>query len=135
MLYILDTNAFSDLMRRHPKVEVRFTGLAPSDRVADCTIVRGQILHGLEQLAPGAKRTSLETQAKALWAVIPCESITAPMAAHYARIKQDCRLAGVSLDENDLWIAGAVKALGATLVTRDADFTRVPGLLVEDWSV
>ena len=39
------------------------------------------------------------------------------------------------LDENDLWIAATAAALAATLVTRDKDFTRVPGLIAGDWTV
>lgn len=34
---------------------------------------------------------------------------------------------------NDTFIAAHALALGATLVTADAEFTRVPGLQVENW--
>jgi predicted nucleic acid-binding protein len=36
----------------------------------------------------------------------------------------------LSLDENDLWIAATAIALGATLVTRDADFASVESLSI-----
>jgi len=39
------------------------------------------------------------------------------------------------LDENDLWIAATALALGATLVSRDADVQQIGGLRVEDWTV
>jgi predicted nucleic acid-binding protein len=35
---------------------------------------------------------------------------------------------------NDLWIAATSIDLGAVLVTRDADFSRVAGLVIEDWT-
>ena len=38
------------------------------------------------------------------------------------------------MDENDLWIAATALALGATLVTRDSDFSGTPGLVIEDWT-
>jgi predicted nucleic acid-binding protein len=42
---------------------------------------------------------------------------------------------GLSLDENDLWIAATASAVGATLVTRDRDFGSVEGLTTTDWTV
>ena len=41
---------------------------------------------------------------------------------------------GLSLDENDLWIAATAMSLGATLVSRDTDFHRVDGLDLTDWT-
>lgn len=38
------------------------------------------------------------------------------------------------VDDNDLWIAAAALASGATVVSRDTDFQHVRGLMVEDWS-
>ena len=46
----------------------------------------------------------------------------------------DDRLARLSPDENDLWIAATAMAIGATLVSRDADFARIDGLAYADWS-
>jgi predicted nucleic acid-binding protein len=37
---------------------------------------------------------------------------------------------GLSLDENDLWIAATALALGAALVSSDGDFQRVQSLRV-----
>jgi predicted nucleic acid-binding protein len=37
---------------------------------------------------------------------------------------------GLSLDENDLWVASTAMALGATLVSRDEDFAGIHGLSV-----
>ena len=43
MLFLLDTNAFSDLMNRHPKLDSRMANLTASDRVVICSVVRGEI--------------------------------------------------------------------------------------------
>jgi predicted nucleic acid-binding protein len=37
---------------------------------------------------------------------------------------------GLTLDENDLWVAATALALGATLVGRDSDFASIDGLAV-----
>ena len=50
MMFLLDTNAFSDLMRKHLKLDARMSSLAPADRVVICTVVRGEIRYGIEQL-------------------------------------------------------------------------------------
>ena len=53
----------------------------------------------------------------------------------YARVKRQRERVGLPMDENDLWIAATALALGAVLVSRDADFKNVTGLTVEDWTV
>ncbi|MFZ2392542.1 MAG: PIN domain-containing protein, partial [Rhodoferax sp.] len=42
-------------------------------------------------------------------------------------------LSGTPIGPNDTLIAAHALALGATLVSRDAEFARVPGLQVENW--
>ena len=134
MIFLLDTNAISDLMREHSRVEQHLTQMSPADRVVVCTIVRGEIRYGIERLSPGRRRLDLEMKASRLFGAVPCEPVPANAADHYARIKGASRVKGSSLDENDLWIAATALALGATLVTRDRDFCAVDGLVVADWT-
>ncbi len=75
MIFLFDTNAFSDLMRKHAKVEARLTALQSTDRVIICPIVRGEIRYGIEQLPPSKRRQELENQAAPLFTIIPCEPI------------------------------------------------------------
>lgn len=135
MIYLLDTNAFSDWMREHPKLDARLASLPTSDRIIICTIVRGEILHGLARLADSRRKRNLQAKADELLAMITCEPIPEKAADCYAEIKLARARAGLTLDENDLWIAATALALGAVLVTRDTDFRKINGLTVEDWSV
>jgi predicted nucleic acid-binding protein len=48
MIFLLDTNAFSDLMRKHSKLDARMSSLAPTDKVVTCAVVRGEIRYGIE---------------------------------------------------------------------------------------
>ncbi len=75
MIFLLDTNAFSDLMRKHSRVEGRMSSLPAVDRVVICPVVRGEILYGIEQLPQSRRRQNLERQAAPLFAIIPCEPI------------------------------------------------------------
>ncbi len=62
------------------------------------------------------------------------EPITESIAEEYGRLKATLEAQGLNLGENDLWIAAAALLFNYTLVTCDNNFTRVPGLLVEDWT-
>jgi len=135
MLFLLDTNAVNEVIKENPRMGDRLARASRSDTVAICTIVRGEVLFGIERMPEGRKRRDLATKASGLLADLPCYSVPSPAADHYARIKHACRRKGLPLDENDLWIAATALALGATLVTRDADFARVERLTVEDWTV
>jgi predicted nucleic acid-binding protein len=135
MIYLLDTNAISDLMREDPKIAARLRAAAGSDRVVTSVIVHGEILHGLLRMAAGKRKDSLEAKAAILFGSIPCEGVPESAAAHYARIKAGQQKLGLSLDENDLWIAASASLLGATVVSRDADMHRVQGLAVVDWTL
>jgi tRNA(fMet)-specific endonuclease VapC len=135
MIFLLDTNAFSDLMRKHSKLEAQLSSLAPTERVVICPIVRGEIPYGIEQLAQSRRRQALETQAATLFAIVPCEPIPETAGDHYARTKLTRQRKGLVLDENDLWIAATALALDATLITRDSDFQQIEGLAVSDWTV
>ena len=134
MIFLLDTNAFSDLMREHPKMDDRLDGLADKDQVVICSIVRGEIRFGIERLPSGKRRQELDTKATNLFAVIHCESVPEIAGNFYAQVKLSRQHLGLALDENDLWIAATALAIDATLVTRDKDFQQIDGLTVEDWT-
>ena len=135
MMYLLDTSAFSDLMRARPGIEGHLRSLSPADRVVVCPVVRGEIAYGIGRMPDGARKAALLSAATALLARFVCEPIPAGAAEHYARMKLMCQRAGVSLDENDFWIAATAMSIGAHLVTRDYDFRRIDGLPVVDWSM
>ena len=82
MMFLLDTNAFSDLMRKNSKLEVRMSSLIPADRVVICPIVRGEIRYGIEQLPQSKRRQDLETQARPLFNAMPCEAIPETAGDH-----------------------------------------------------
>jgi predicted nucleic acid-binding protein len=53
MIFLLDSNAFSDLMRKNARSEAHLAALGPDDKVVICPIVRGEILYGVARLPPG----------------------------------------------------------------------------------
>jgi len=132
--YLLDTTTFSALMRRDTKVRARVAALAPTDRVAICTITRGEVLYGLVRLPEGKRRSALEAEAMYLFGEVVCLAVPEAAADQYTSIKRETERKGTPLDENDLWIAATARTLGAVVVTTDSDFQRVSGLQIEDWA-
>jgi predicted nucleic acid-binding protein len=130
LIYLLDTSAISLLMREDPAMASWLSSVSAQDRLIVCTITRGEILFGLGRLAQGKRRTELELKAKILFSTFPCEAIPAAAADFYANLKLAQQRRGLSLDENDLWIASAALAMEATLVTRDTDFRNIETLAV-----
>lgn len=130
MTYLLDTNAISDLMRADAHMGDWLSGIQEDDRVVTCTIVRGEILFGIARLAEGKRRTDLEDKACQLLGALFCKPVPERAGDFYAVTKLARQRHGLSLDENDLWVAATVVALGATLVSRDSDFAGIEGLPV-----
>ena len=62
--------------------------------------------------------------------VLPCDAGT---AFFYGSIKNDLRAKGRPIPENDIWIAAIALQRSLTLVTRDAHFAQVDGLLIDGW--
>ena len=130
MIYFLDTNAISALMREDTGMALWLSSFRVDSRVVICTITRGEILFGLGRLAQGRRRAELEAKAQQLFAALPCEPIPPAAGYLYASLKVAQQTRGVPLDENDLWIAATALAIKATLVSRDSDFQGIEGLAV-----
>jgi predicted nucleic acid-binding protein len=130
VVFLLDTNAVSALMREDPRMASWLSSVPPDHRVVTCIIVRGEILFGLGRLPQGQRRAGLEAKAERVFAAVPCEPVPPVAGDLYAKVKLAQQRLGLSLDENDLWIAATVLALGATLVSSDTDFQRAGMLTV-----
>ena len=139
MDYLLETSTCSLLMAHASRVVAHFDSLSnDEDYVFTCTIVRGEILFGIERLPTGRRRHSLENQAVNLFAGLPCLPVPEEAADYYAQMKRQAEQQGTPLSDNDLWIAATALALDAILVTSDSDFDRVLGVLglqLENWAV
>lgn len=80
------------------------------------------------QVADGRRRTELEETGYRFLDALQCEPVPQGAADFYAALKVTRRQRGLTLDENDLWVAATALALGATLVSRDADFAGIERL-------
>ena len=137
MEYLLDTTPCSLLMAHAPQIITRINSLSDEkDYLFTCTIVKGEILFGIQKLPIGHRRQVLENQAVNLFEALPCFPIPEEAADHYASLKRHAENQGTPLSDNDLWIAATAMTFNAILVTADSDFQRIGGfgLQVENWT-
>ena len=133
MIYVLDTNAVSALMKgRAPLVE-RLAATEPAD-VAIPQPVLAEIAFGIERLPRSKRRAALQTRFDLICSEIPRVEWTDAVSQAYGRIKATLERRGTRIEDFDAAIAAHALATGATLVTADIGHrTRVPGLQIEDW--
>ena len=131
--YLLDTNIISALMKDRNGANTA-TVRAWGQNLADCTLVTSvvvqyELLLGLVRHGTPRLQKAYDIQMKNLL-VLPLDET---VGSHYARLRTHLEKAGTPIGANDTLIAAHALSLGATLVSADAEFTRVPGLQVENW--
>lgn len=134
MIYVLDTNAVSALMKGDPAVVGRLAITTPSD-VAIPQPALAEIAFGLERLPRSKRRTALQARFDLVCAEIPRAQWTDAVSQMFGRIKAALERRGARIEDFDAAIAAHALALDGTLVTANLDhMARIPGLRVEDWS-
>ena len=134
MIYVLDTNAVSALMKGNPGVVDRLAATRPAD-VAVPQPVLAEIAFGIERLPRSKRRTSLQARFDLVTAELPRAEWTDAVSQTFGHIKATLERRGTRIEDFDAAIAAHALALEATLVTANLDhMIRVPGLRVEDWS-
>lgn len=133
MIYILDTNAVSALMKASAAVVERLAATRPAD-VAIPQPVLAEIAFGIERLPRSKRRTALQARFDLVCAELPRAEWTDAVSHMYGRIKTALERRGTRIEDFDAAIAAHALTLDATLVTANLDhMTRVAGLRIEDW--
>ncbi|CUU35837.1 tRNA(fMet)-specific endonuclease VapC [Armatimonadetes bacterium GXS] len=119
MRYLLDTNHWSYIQRRHPGVIAHIQRLPETAMLYMPVVAQAELLMGI-QLIPSPRRRS-ELQAlyeEAVMMATEILPITTPVAEQFAQIAGDLRRRGQPIPTNDLWIAAIAMAHNLILVTR-----------------
>jgi tRNA(fMet)-specific endonuclease VapC len=133
VIYVLDTNAVSALMKGSAVVVERLAATEPAD-VAIPQPVLAEIAFGIERLPRSKRRLALQIRFDLLCSELPRAEWTDAVSQTYGRIKAILERRGARIEDFDAAIAAHALALDATLVTANLDhMARVPGLRVEDW--
>ena len=103
----------------------------PGCKLVTSVVVQYELLFGLARHGTSRLQTAYDIQMNKL-PVLPLDAAVGP---HYARLRTHLEKAGTPIGANDTLIAAHALALGATLITADAEFCRVPDLALENWLV
>lgn len=132
MRYLLDTNICIYIAKRKPKpVLSRLEQMRSGD-------LGMSVVTYLELVCGAWKSRQLEAdlaKIEQLQRIIPVQPLDAGVARHYGRLRAELEQKGSPIGAYDLLIAAHALSLGLTLVTNNLrEFSRLPGLRVENWA-
>jgi tRNA(fMet)-specific endonuclease VapC len=131
MLYMLDTNICSYILKNHPAtVRAQFNKVG-SDALSISTVVLAELYYGAARHSKSvAIRKEIDNFASRL-AIITWDEAAAD---HYGLIRSFLEKQGKPIGAMDMMIAAHARSLKATLVSNNArHFEKIPGLLIANW--
>lgn len=128
--YLLDTNILSNLVR-HPQGVVAARIAKEGERnVCTSIVVAGELRYGALKRGSARLTVQLETILSRM-EILPLQE---PADQRYAELRAHLEKRGKTIGPNDMLIAAHVLALDYIIVTDNMrEFSRVPGLRVENW--
>lgn len=131
MNFLPDTNACITLLRqRHPKLMGRWQATKASEVVL-CSVVVYELRHGAERSSDPAREHIKLDGFFAPFASLPFVDFC---ARRCAKIRRELERTGFMIGPHDLQIAAIALHHGLTLVTHNTrEFSRIPGLKLDDW--
>jgi tRNA(fMet)-specific endonuclease VapC len=129
MRFMLDTNIVSAIVRE-PRGRVLERLLEVGEENAFISIItHGEIWYGVKK--NGSEE--LSRKVSAVTRRLSVAPLNLPTEQRYAEVRLALRQ-GKNIGPNDLWIAAHALALDVILVTNnEKEFSRVPGLKIENW--
>ena len=128
--YLLDTNILSDLVRNpQGPVAIRIAE-SGEDTVCTSIVAASELRYGAEKSASERITDRVDLLLSAI-EILPLE---APADRHYAKLRHHLARSGKPIGRNELLISAHALAEGLTVVTANvSEFSRVPGLSLENW--
>jgi len=130
-MYLLDTNVWIAFLRRPDSPVVARLRATEPGQVCVCSVVVAELYYGCLRSA-----NAVENRAKVDALMRPYRSLPFDDAAaeQFAAIRRHLDRKGTAIGPYDLQIAAIALANACTLVTHNIkEFSRIPGLLLEDW--
>ena len=133
MLYMLDTNICSYIIRNKPQsIKEKLQEVEQNHTVALSSIVVSELLYGVTK-KDSPKLTKIVSAFIDNFIIYDYSKVS---AQSYANIRTNLEKKGEIIGANDLLIASHALSIGAVLVTNNTrEFERVEKLVLEDWSL
>ena len=128
--YLLDTNILSDLVRQPQGAIANRIAEKGEETICTSIIVAAELRFGAEKSGSDklADRVNLILSAIE---ILPLES---PVDREYGKLRHYLAGNGTLIGPNDMLIAAQALCAGLTVVTANTgEFSRVPGLNIENW--
>lgn len=133
MKYLLDSNACIVFLNKRSEQLKQRLELCQPQQIVLCSVVKAELLYGaMKSQHPQASLLKIETFC-APFQSLPFDDNA---AVFYGKIRSELSAVGKPIGANDFMIAATALANEVTLVTHNTrEFSRVKGLLLEDWEL
>jgi len=121
---LVDTNVIIRLLRADERSIELFN---QADSICVPAIVAGELFYGAENST--LKQENLEIFSNFL-SHYEIAYVDLSIAQTYGEIKAQLKKDGITMPENDIWIAATAKVRQYTLITFDSHFSKIDGLTV-----
>lgn len=131
--YLLDSNTCVEYLRSRNQGVVQRIASEPVQNIRLCSVVLGELYVGAFRSADPQRNIAVLQKFVAKFTSLSYDDAA---AVHYAEHRVRLEKLGTKIGPHDLQIAAIALVHGLTLVTHNVrEFSRVPGLVVEDWQV
>ena len=129
MIYMLDTDTISHVVRKNPLV-IKKLIKHEDDEICISAVTNAELFYGLEK----KNSQRLFTEVRSIIGKCTIIDFNASQSELYGKIRFELEESGVPIGDMDLLIAAAAISTGAILVSHNKKhFSRIKGLKVEDW--
>ncbi len=125
--YLLDTNIVIAIFAQDASVAFQ---LVTATEVLIPSIVIGELFFGAYNSTRKAENVQRIIDFIEANTIIPCDSETAKF---YGQIKNNLKIKGRPIPENDIWIAAIAQQYHLTLISRDGHLNEVDSIKLEVW--
>ena len=131
MTYMLDTNICIYVIKHKPPVVLQRFRAHIKDGLCISSITLAELSHGVEKSEQREKNTDALLHLVDVLKVVPFDNHT---AYEYGKICAFLQRQGTPIGTMDMLIAAHARLHGFVLITNNVrEFSRVPGLMVENW--
>jgi len=130
--YLLDTNILSDLVRQPQGAAARRIEEVGEETICTSIIVAAELRFGAEK----SDSDKLTDRVDLILSAIAILALESPADREYAKLRHYLMRNGTPIGPNDMLIAAQALGSGLIVVTANSgEFSRVPGLSVENWLI